>query len=93
MRHSQEEQPSCVCVFPLLDRYEHDARSDLALYQQVLERIVLAAEPGFNFSWIGEHHGQISLEQPLCCHTRGIMLYWQNCTEILLTGQQWSVFL
>ena len=51
--------------FSLLDRYENDARSDLALYQQVLDQMVLADELGFDSYWIGEHHGQTAVGHDL----------------------------
>lgn len=63
-----------LSFFSLLDRYENDARSDLALYQQVLDQMVLADKLGFDSYWIGEHHGQTAPGQVLACPHPAVLL-------------------
>jgi alkanesulfonate monooxygenase SsuD/methylene tetrahydromethanopterin reductase-like flavin-dependent oxidoreductase (luciferase family) len=60
--------------FSLLDRYENDARSYPALYQQVLDQIVLADELGFDSYWLGEHHGQTAPGQVMACPHPAVLL-------------------
>ena len=58
----------------MLDRYENDARSYPALYQQVLDQMVLADELGFDSYWIGEHHGQTAPGQVMACPHPAVLL-------------------
>lgn len=63
-----------LSFFSLLDRYENDARSCPALYQQVLNQIMLADELGFDSYWIGEHHGQTAPGQVMACPHPAVLL-------------------
>lgn len=63
-----------LSFFSLLDQYENDTRSSSALYQQVLDQIVLADKMGFDAYWIGEHHGQTSPGQVMACPHPAVLL-------------------
>lgn len=61
-------------LFSLLDVYDNEARTSAAIYQQTLEQIVLADELGFDYYWIGEHHGYLKPDQVLSCPNPAILL-------------------
>ncbi|EFH83917.1 LLM class flavin-dependent oxidoreductase [Ktedonobacter racemifer] len=61
-------------LFSLLDVYDTEARTSVAIYQQTLEQIALADELGFDSYWIGEHHGYLTPNQLLANPNPAILL-------------------
>jgi alkanesulfonate monooxygenase SsuD/methylene tetrahydromethanopterin reductase-like flavin-dependent oxidoreductase (luciferase family) len=61
-------------LFSLLDVYDTEARTSVAIYQQTLEQMALADELGFDSYWIGEHHGYLTPDQLLACPNPAILL-------------------
>src|SRR6266567_190006 len=47
-------------IFSVLDYYDDDSRTIPALYEQLLDQIVVAEQLGFDAYWIGEHPGYLN---------------------------------
>ncbi len=61
-------------IFSVLDYYDDDSRTIPALYEQLLDQIVVAEQLGFDAYWIGEHHGYLNSHHALVCPNPAVVL-------------------